>query len=125
MAGVTTYLKETRNPARQNVLSVTVTIDDTALDSGHTSNTHILRKGLVVGIITASEKYAQYDDTASDGTEVAKGILMVDVDLKDGDPTATATDHTAPVMVLGEAVSTECIGHDANATTDLVGKIWF
>lgn len=37
-----------------------------------------LTTGMVVGKITASGKYVQFDDTASDGSEDAAGVLVPD-----------------------------------------------
>ena len=41
------------------------------------------------------------------------------VDLKDGDPGASASDHYGVVMWIGHANSGDCIGYDAAAATDL------
>lgn len=51
-------------------------ISGAARDAGNTGYTTVLRPGLVMGIITASGKWAQWDADAVDGTEVARGILM-------------------------------------------------
>ena len=50
--------------------------------------------GSVVGKITASEKYAKYDNAAVDGTEVAAGILFdaVDASTADADGVALVRD---------------------------------
>jgi hypothetical protein len=44
-----------------------------------------LEAGTVVGVITASGKYAIYDAGASDGTESVAGILYDNVNATDGD----------------------------------------
>tara|TARA_R110002072_G_scaffold298960_1_gene473706 strand:+ start:20895 stop:21266 length:372 start_codon:yes stop_codon:yes gene_type:complete len=59
-----------------------------------------LTAGTVVGIVTASSKYAAYDNAAGDGTEVAAGILAYDTD-------ATAADVAAVI-----------IGRDAEVNAD-------
>jgi len=43
----------------------------------------------VLGVVTASGKYAVYDNGAGDGTEVAKAILPVAVDASAADVDAT------------------------------------
>lgn len=51
-------------------------VSGAARDAGNTNNTTVLRPGLVMGVITASGKWAQFDASAVDGTEVARGILL-------------------------------------------------
>lgn len=51
-------------------------ISGTARDAGNTNNTTVLRTGLVMGVITASGKWAQFNSAASDGTQIARGILI-------------------------------------------------
>lgn len=46
-----------------------------------------LSAGDVVGKITASGKYAIYNNAAADGTEVAAGVLYADVDASAADKT--------------------------------------
>lgn len=50
-------------------------IDGAARDAGNTGNTSVLRHGLIMGQITATTKWAQYNPSASDGTEIPRGIL--------------------------------------------------
>jgi len=113
---------ETFQPAAFLVNSLetkTVNIVSTAIDAGNTGKTYYLRKGLALGKVTASGKYAEYDNTKSDGREVCHYILMDDCDLKDGDPGASAADHYARVLVIGKVVAANCIGLDANGQADL------
>lgn len=104
---------------RQMLQTKIVTIDDTALDAGHTGSTHILRGGLALGKITASGKYKEYNAAGGDGSETGDCILFDQVDLKDGDPGASASDHEAVVMWIGEAVSDHTILYDAALAVDL------
>ena len=55
-----------------------------------------LKSGAVVGKITASGKYAHYNNAAIDGTETAAGILIADVD-------ATAADAPGAILARGPA----------------------
>jgi hypothetical protein len=98
----------------------TVTVDSTAQDSGNPNGSHILRAGLVLGYAGTPGAYVDYLEAhgAGEGGEAAC-ILLQDVDLKDGDPSASVADQQAVVMWIGEAVSDHCIGYDANAATDL------
>ena len=43
-----------------------------------------LKSGMVVGKITASGKYVQFDDTAATGQEDAAGVLLFDLTVPDG-----------------------------------------
>jgi hypothetical protein len=61
-------------------------------DDGHISRENVvvvkgqnLVAGAVVGKITSGGAYAQYDNTAHDGTEAAAGILLQAVDATDDD----------------------------------------
>lgn len=69
-------------------------------------------KGQVLGIVTASGKYAKYDDGAADGTEVAVAILADKVD-------ATSSDQLCNAYVRGLFVTARLTGLDANGQTDL------
>ena len=71
--------------------------------------------GTVLGKITASGKYAVYNNGAVDGTETAAGILYDDVD-------ASAADVTGAVMIarMAEVNGDELTSNDANGTADLL-----
>jgi len=56
-----------------------------------------LSAGAVLGKITASGKYAAYDNSASDGTQVAVGVLYSGVDATDDDVKAVAITRLAEV----------------------------
>lgn len=106
---------------------ITRTIAAATVDAGNTGRTHELRRGLVLGVITASGKFTEYDDDGTDdGRRVAVAILAADVDMKDGDPTASAVDHKAAIYVDGWVDSSKLHGYDAAAGVDLngAGKIY-
>lgn len=107
---------------REDGHHIPITLDSTAVDAGHTDHTTHLRRGLALGQITGSGKYAQYDDTADDGTEVCVGYLYVDVDMLDGG--AVAVDRPAVLLVTGVVDEDKVIGSDSAAQVDLAGKIW-
>lgn len=74
----------------------------------------VLVAGTVVGKITASGKYKDYDNAAADGSEVAAGILYDGVD-------ATAADAKGVLFArLGEVAGDSLTGNDANGTADLL-----
>jgi len=92
---------------------INVVIASTARDGTSTT----LRKGLVMGKITASGKYAEYDDGASDGTETAVGILLEDVNLLDEN--GTARDAAGVLVVHGIVDNSKLYGIDANGRADM------
>jgi len=122
MAGVTSKSNSPYGWLLRIALTEKVTIDDTAVDAGNTGQTHILRAGLVMGKITASGKMAHYAPGASDGTETAYGILLSDVDTKDGDPGATAADMPGLLLIAGEVhdAANNCLLWDSAAAADFL-----
>lgn len=73
--------------------------------------------GTVLGIITASGLAAMYNDASIDGTEVARGILAVDVDAA-----GEGRDKPVPMYVGGLFVESKLTSFDAAAAADLNGK---
>lgn len=126
MAGVTTKTLAGSGFVRAPGLQIARTIDATAVDTGNTGQTHILRAGLVLGKLTSGGNLVHYLDSASDGSQVAHAILAADVDLKDGDPAGTAAAHKATVYVAGWFKSSALFGYDAAALADFVtgARIW-
>tara|TARA_Y100000310_G_scaffold344075_1_gene454967 strand:- start:879 stop:1301 length:423 start_codon:yes stop_codon:yes gene_type:complete len=98
-----------------------VTIDATATDSRNTGQTYILSPGLALGIITAQSTYTGYDPNGSDGTETAMGVLLNEVDLKNGDPTATAVD-TEALMVWNAVCGASAVVDEDGTAIDASGK---
>ncbi len=68
--------------------------------------------GTVVGRITASGKYALYDDGNADGTEDAVGIITEDV-------LAAAADVLGRFLVKGAVYDAKLIAEDAAAFVDM------
>lgn len=76
-------------------------------------STGAVEPGTLVGIRTADGRYAPYSNTASDGSESAKGILYAGVD---------ATAGAVPCVVLdcdAEVIESLLFGLDAAARADL------
>ena len=76
-----------------------IVLDKNAEHAGRNPVT-TLRKGLAMGKITASGKYTGFDPNGSDGTEIARGILNQDCDLKDPNG-AVADYHGAGLVIHG------------------------
>ena len=81
--------------------------------------------GRVLGRITASGKFKAYDNTASDGSEVAAGVLAYNAD---------ATSADAPAVMIGRLAEVKAagLGWGANdgtgvtaGTADLQAKLIF
>lgn len=72
-----------------------------------------LPSGTVMGKITASGKWAPYDDTKSTGIEVAKGVLYKGVPISTGDQQGVI------IARLAEVASARLTGSDANGVVDL------
>lgn len=116
---VTSAARDQRPFIRQKVMTRNITIDATAVDAGNTGQTHILREGLILAYSTSVSAYVHYQAAGANGTDTARCILYEQVDLKNGDPAASATDHEATVLWIGEAVSDHCLLYDAAAKADL------
>jgi hypothetical protein len=69
--------------------------------------------GTVVGKITASGKYAAYSNAASDGTEVAAGVLFAAV------PDLAADQKALIIARDAEVISAELTGADSAGLADL------
>ena len=103
---------------------VGITIDAAAVDAGNTPTT-TLRKGLVLGKVTATGKYKQYDPNATDGTETAALILVDEVDmLQDSTDGSTTRDQLATGMQHGVVDESKLVGVDAAAKSALAHIIF-
>lgn len=72
--------------------------------------------GTVLGKITASGKYIKYSNGASDGSEVAAGILYNELDPVAGDIKATIIENDA------EVIQAKLTGIDAPGIVDLAAR---
>lgn len=73
--------------ARSSALWQSGIISSAAADAGNTPTTE-LRPGLIVGIVTSSGEYEEWDADASDGTQDIAGIVDVPIRTTDYDGTA-------------------------------------
>lgn len=88
--------------------------------NGHQSRENVvlvlgqnLKYGAVVGKITDGGKYAVYANGASDGSEVAAGILV------GGDVNATDADKPAVILVKDAEVNEDLVGWGASDSTGI------
>jgi len=98
-------------------------IDSTAVDAGNTPTTK-LRKGLCLGQITATGKFAQYDPLAEDGTEVFKGVLGDEVNMLNGaiDEVTALDQKVGCIIQSGILIENRLIGLDAAAKASEIGS---
>jgi len=100
---MTTYTEATR--ASEVILSEangTLSREAVTIVSGE----GVVPVGMVLGVVTASGKYAQYDDGNGDGSETAAAIALESVD-------ATSADAECAVLIrLGE-YKTDLLAWDA------------
>lgn len=76
-----------------------------------------LAYGTVVGMITASKKYAAYATANTDGTGVAAGILLTNIPALAENATAVGV-----IAIKGSFIKDKLIGYDADALVDLKGR---
>lgn len=91
---------------------------DASLVAADGDGNKILAAGTVIGKVTATGKYGAYNNAATDGREVAVGLITESVNLKDGDV-------ITHLLLHGSVLEARCTGVDANAKTDLAGRIIF
>lgn len=94
-----------------------VVLVSTAVDTANTPTT-TLRRGLVLGKITSTGKYKEYDPTATDGSQIPVGVLMHGRNMLDP-RTATAGDRQASILLAGPLKVGSLIGFDENCR-----RIW-
>lgn len=78
-----------------------------------------IKAGTVLGRVTATGFYAAYNDAASDGTQVAKCILMDDVKAEEFPASGTAVGRG---IFSGYVFKDKLTGLDSNGETDLGAK---
>lgn len=100
-----------------------VNIAAAAIDSGNTPTTN-LRPGLVMGIITSTGAWTNYSATATDGSQVARGVLPLGLTMYDYLNGTTQT-KVGPMLVGGGLKAANLIGLDLQARADLTPQFIF
>ncbi len=83
-----------------------------------------LQRGLVMGIVTATGAWTQYSATATNGSQVARGILYRALSMLDSTG-ATAIKQGSIVIFAVDVKNAELGGLDAQARQQLRGRIIF
>jgi len=100
-----------------------VKLDSSAVDSGNTPTT-TLRRGLILGIITSTGAYADYDPTETNGQQEPVGVLYKTVNMYD--PRAGAVRDKAGEMVYaGHVKVNNLYNFDEYARVRLGNRIIF
>lgn len=99
-------------------------IVSTAIDAG-ASPTSVLRAGLIMAQVTASGKWAEYDVTATDGREVARGVLVEAISMMNIVSQVVEDKPGGLVMVGGLLMASKLYGLDANARRQLGKRFVF
>lgn len=102
--------------SRNAAVFASATVSGAARDSGNSPTTE-LRPGLLMGKISASGKYAQYDPTATDGTQIALGVLTEALRMTDYD--ANNADRQYRMCVGGNVRTSELINLDDRARAQM------
>ncbi len=97
-------------------------IVSTAADAGSTPTT-TLRAGLLMGQVTATKKWKQYNPAATDGSEVAQGILRNSVNMLDS--AGSAADKSGLFVIKGFARTGSIYNLDALARRQMFGRFLF
>lgn len=84
-------------------------------DTGIILSGEVLQVGQLIGVVTASGKYAKYDPTAADGTETVAGISHDSRDATDGDISGAVFS-----VRVGEVRESDLIYHDSATPEEIV-----
>lgn len=95
----------------------------TAIDAGNTPTT-TLRPGLVMGIQTATGNWTNYSPTATDGSQIALGVLPVGLPMVDPLSGLTQTKNWG-ILMAGGLQATKCLGLDLFARVNLRPQFLF
>ena len=85
---------------------------DASLVGADAQGNKILRKGTVLGRVTATGRYGPYNNGAADGRQDAKGFLMETVNLRFGNA-------VTGMVIHGSVIAARCSGLDSAAKVDL------
>lgn len=106
--------------ASEHILAkrVGITVDATTVGVDADGN-KILRAGTVLAKVASSGKYRAYDNAlGSTAGGTAEGFLFESINLRYGDV-------IGGLLLHGSVLDARCSGLDANARTDLAGRIVF
>ena len=116
-----TYENEFRWGSQYQGVFTNALIDGNTTDSGNTP-TYELRPGLLLGQVTSTGKWTDYDKTASDGSEVAAGVLIEGLRMQSFE--GVATDRFYAILVGGPVQASKLLNFD-NQARQQMDKFFF
>ena len=99
-------------------------IDADAVDSGSSPNTYRLRPGLVLGQVTSTGRWTNYSPTATNGSEVASGILGYGMRMQDVLSGSNVQKFYA-IVIGGRVKGARLLGLDLMARQQMSAKFIF
>lgn len=102
---------------------INVLLVSTQTDSG-SSPTTLIRGGNIIGITTSTNKAAIQSDVATDGSQIAVGILMDDVNMLDPQ-TQVARDAWVRVIIGGRVKTADLVSLSKMARAHMANRITF
>jgi hypothetical protein len=99
-------------------------INANAIDVGNTGTTWRLRPGLVLGQSTATGQWTNYNNAATDGSQIASGVLAYGLRMQDV-LTGLNTTKFYAIVVGGNVKGANLLGLDAMARSQLSGRFTF
>jgi hypothetical protein len=96
-------------------------VDQSSRDAGNPVAPVIIRPGMALGQIAATGKFAPYNASASNGTQIGVGILYEQVHVVDN--YGNATDASGIIVLHGLVDSTKVIGADAGFWADVANLL--
>lgn len=97
-------------------------ISSTAVDSGNSGNTLILRPGLLLGKLDSDGSWVAYDPTATNGAQVAQGVLVNEVNMLDYSTGAAAARLGQAVVICGKIKAAMVLNLDQLARNQLMRR---
>ncbi len=99
-------------------------IASTAADPTNSGSTWRLRPGLVMGVISASQQWTNYSATATDGSQVARGVMAYGMRMQDIF-SGSNTNKLYAMVVGGQVKGANLIGLDLNARNQMSVNFMF
>lgn len=107
-----TYEAEFRWGSQFQGVFANALIDGSTVDTGN-SPTYELRPGLLLGQVLSTGKYKQYSPTATDGSEVASGVLLEAIRMQDF--SGNSQDRFYGILVGGPVQTSKILNLDLQA----------
>jgi hypothetical protein len=108
---------------KQEPVLITGVMSSAAVDAGNSPTTQ-LRRGLLVGQVTSSLKYKEYNPTGTDGSQIVAGVLFDNINMLNF-RTGSAEDKRCVIMVGGNVKAAQLLLLDVQARQQMYGRFLF